>query len=108
MENNIELIAFIQKHKYFWWWVSEKSLQKLNLSAIVEGTLSFGNVADIKELFELVGITQVADEFYQAIAQKRVNYQPRTVHFFDLYFKRHVPKYSNRGAKTAFTTHQPV
>ncbi len=105
MENttySTELIEYIQNHKYFWWWVPEKSLANLSFSSIVEGSLSYGDVADIKELFQLIGIEKVAEIFYQATQQtdkkKRINYHQRTLHFFDLYFKRHVPEYFNKGA----------
>lgn len=104
------LIEYIQTHKYFWWWVPEKSLANLSFSSIVEGSLSYGDVADIKELFQLMGIEKVAEIFYQATQQtdkkKRINYHQRTLHFFDLYFKRHVPEYFNKGATRIDATHQ--
>ena len=38
----------------------------------------------------VMGTDKVAEIFYKQISRKRVNYKPRTKHFFKLYFDRHV------------------
>jgi hypothetical protein len=100
MEHPAELEDFILKHKYFWWWVPEGALLKLSLNSIVEATLNYGSITEIKQLFELIGIEKVADVFFEAtINRPRINYHPEVANFFTLYFKKYVLKYSNRESK---------
>lgn len=91
-----ELIEFINKHKLFWWYVPEDKLNNLSLELIVEATLNYGNLQDISALFRILGEEKVADIFFEKISRQRHNFFPRTKHYFELYFKRHVPKYSDR------------
>jgi hypothetical protein len=51
--------------------------------------LNYGDKRTIKKLFDLVGIRQVADIFHRQTAGRRSNYNRRTQHFFEIYFKRH-------------------
>lgn len=92
MKPTPEMQRFIQEHSYFWWWVPEKAKQNLNLSSIVEATLNYGSLDDIKQLFDLVGIESVADIFRQQTRQLRTNYSPRAKQFFSIYFDRHVSR----------------
>lgn len=107
--HDLQLVKYVQNHKYFWWWVPENKLPFLSFNSIVEASLNYGDVADIRDLFRLIGVEQVAEIFYQATLQidgkKRINYHQRTLHFFDLYFKRHVPEYFNKRTKRIATTY---
>jgi hypothetical protein len=74
--------------KLFW---STPPACKADLSAevIVEQTLNYGNMQDVKALIDWLGIDQAADVFYEQVRKKRNNYRPRTLYFFSLYFNRH-------------------
>jgi hypothetical protein len=99
-----KLRDFIVQHKYFWWWVPQNSLKNLSLNSIVEGTLNYGDIPDIKQLFNIVGIEVVAREFFNTINRGgRNNYFPITKNYFDLYFNQHVQEYSNKRASTTNT-----
>ena len=65
----------------------------LSLEAVVEAVLSYGNEKTVAHLIDRVGIDRVASIFYRQTsgARRRVNYHPRTVNFFNLYFQRHAP-----------------
>ncbi len=82
--------GFIEEYGYFFWWVRESEKENINLNALVESVLNYGDIPCIKELFELVGIKKVAEIFYQDIDRERVNYYPEVVNFFNLYFKKNV------------------
>ena len=76
----------IKEKSYLFWWIREK--ENISIDLLVEAILNYGNEKDIKKLFDLVGIKNVEKIFKKQIARKRKNYQPRTIHFFNLYFKQ--------------------
>ena len=89
-EHSPELKSFIKEHSYFWWWVPEERKEHLSLNSVVEATLNFGNINEIKQLFKLIGIEKVSEIFFKQISGKRPNYSKRTINFFKLYFNRNV------------------
>ncbi len=78
----------MENSSLFW---SIKPEEKINISinVLVETILSYGNEKSVKKLFDIVGIKKVAAIFEEQISGKRSNYQQRTKHFFQLYFRRH-------------------
>ena len=87
--NSPEMKRFIKKHEHLWWWVPEAKKEYLKPESVVEALLNYGDVKDVKELFDLLGIKQVAAIFERQIAGPRPNYKPQTINFFRQYFKRH-------------------
>lgn len=67
---------------------------ELSLEAVVEAVLSYGNERTVAHLIDNVGIDRVAGIFYRQTdsASRRVNYHPRTVNFFNLYFQRNAQR----------------
>ncbi|MFH1941401.1 MAG: hypothetical protein ABIL68_04795 [bacterium] len=88
--NSDALKKYIEKHHALFWYVRKDAKADLSLEAVVETMLIFGRVAYIKELFDLVGINEVSDIFKRQVSRKRVNYPERTVHYFRMYFDKHV------------------
>ena len=83
-----EIKEFIRENSSLFWYIKEEAKEKISIDLLVETILNYGNEKGVKKLFDLVGIKKVAKIFYKQISGNRVNYQPRTVHFFDLYFKK--------------------
>ena len=79
--------------KLFWSTPAERR-ELLSAEVIVEQTLNYGNMQDVKALFGWLGMEQTAEIFFQQIKRKRNNYHPRTRHFFTLYFNRHASRNS--------------
>jgi len=90
--NSPEIKAFIKGNSALFWWIKAEEKENISLDFLVETILNYGNEQSVKKLFELVGIKQVAEIFYRQTSRQRVNYHPRTVHYFTLYFQRHVPE----------------
>lgn len=103
-----ELKKFVSERPFFWWWIPESMLPNISIESVVEGTLSYGDIDDIKLLFQIMGIEQVASVFKATSQKPRANYHPRTVYFFNLYFQRHVPRYSHLGTTGTLTPDQAV
>ena len=71
------------------WWVKPAEKENISVNALVEAVLNYGDEKSVKKLIYLLGIKKVANIFNKQIAGRRVNYHPRTINFFQLYFKRH-------------------
>ena len=80
--------------KSLFWWVPEDQKDMLSLEAVVEAVLNYGNEKTVAHLIDRVGIDRVAGIFYgqTSRARRRVNYHPRTVNFFNLYFQRNAQR----------------
>jgi hypothetical protein len=85
----LKIKEFIRENSSLFWYIKEDAKENISIELLVETILNYGNEKSVKKLFDLVGIKKVAGIFYKQISGKRVNYLPRTVHFFDLYFKKH-------------------
>lgn len=88
--NSPEIKEFIQDHSSLFWYIKPESKQNISNEFLVETILNYGNEDSVKRLFELLGLDTVSEIFYKQTSGKRTNYFPRTAHFFNLYFKRHV------------------
>ena len=95
MQHNATIQNLIPMIKYLFWWVPEKEIASLSDEAIVESVLSNGNEDTVRQLFDYYGIEKVAEIFNRQTSGRRINYRPRTVHFFQLYFQRHAQKHSD-------------
>ncbi len=89
-EHSEEIKKFIKEHSSLFWYVKEDAKERISIEFLVETILSYGNGNDVRRLFELIGVERAAEIFYKQISRKRINYRPRTMHFFKLYFDRHV------------------
>jgi len=54
---------FIKEYGCLFWWVKESEKENINLNALVESVLNYGDIACIKKLFDLLGIKKVAEIF---------------------------------------------
>lgn len=88
--NSPEVKKFIRENSGLFWSARKEVLDEISNEALVETILNFGTEKSVKKLFDLLGIKKVAKIFYAStINRKRVNYFPRTVHYFNLYFNKY-------------------
>jgi hypothetical protein len=81
--------------KHLFWWVPEDGLPSLSADVIVESVLNNGNEDTVRQLLDFYGIETVAEIFKRQTERRRINYRPRTLHFFRAYFRRHAPSYED-------------
>ncbi|MDP2946163.1 MAG: hypothetical protein Q8N61_01760 [bacterium] len=81
------LQEFIRRRPYLIWYI--KDFDKLDKESIVEHTLNYGTWDDVRELFSILGIKKVAAIFSEQIGRKRINYDPKIINYFKLYFSRY-------------------
>ena len=85
--NIMTINSFIKRKPYLIWYT--KNYNKLSEEAIVEAVLNYGDFEDSKKLFSILGIKKVAKIFKKQTARERVNYDPKILNYFNLYFKKH-------------------
>jgi len=78
---------FVRKNKQFWWYV--KNPAKLDEKAIVEGTVKYGDMKEIRQLMKILGAEKTARIFIGQVKGKRSNYDSKTVNYFKQYFKHY-------------------
>lgn len=79
---------FVRKRKYLFW--STKNYDGLSKEAVVEGILNYGDMNDVRELISLLGMQVVAKIFYKQTHRMRINYDPKIVNYFSLFFEKYV------------------
>lgn len=76
---------------YLVWYVPD--LDKLDEASIVEHVLNYGDWDDVQSVIKILGMDRVASIFRRkSIPDKfgRQNYRPEIIHYFNLYFDKHL------------------
>lgn len=91
MENSIELKNLIQKNAHLFWYSKASEKENIPLAVVLEFFLNYGDKKSIKELFEVVGIKNAANIFFEQVALQgeRSNYIPEVKNYFKLYFDKY-------------------
>lgn len=92
--NNPELKAFIRKHSSLFWYTPDDKKEEISEEFLVETILNYGDLKDINDLFNIMGIHNVANAFFNAEGRKKLNYYPEIYNFFNLVFNKYVPQHS--------------
>lgn len=84
--------AYIRQRRPLFWSVSDEKLSNISDELMVETILNYGNLDDVRELFKVLGLKQVAAIFRKtSVNRVRHNYFPEVLNFFSLYFNYHAP-----------------
>jgi hypothetical protein len=89
---NVELKQYIAKHKSLFWYTPENKKEDIGPSLLVETILNYGDLEAVKQLFQLMGIENVAKVFFDDVNQserKKNNYYELTLNYFTFLFKRY-------------------
>lgn len=81
---------FLKNNSGLWWWV--KDVKKLSDEALLEGVLNYGEWSDVLEIFKILGIKKAAAIFKAQTERERVNYRPKTLNYFKLYFQEYASR----------------
>ena len=88
-----ELKQYISRYKYLFWYTQDSKLDTISDNFLVETVLNYGDINAVKELFDIMGIKNVAKIFFNDInisERRKNNYQELTLNFFSLLFNRYV------------------
>lgn len=71
--NSPEIKAFIRKHSNLFWYIPEDKKEEISEDVLVEFILNYGSLEDVKELFRIMGLKQVAEVFFESINKNQKN-----------------------------------
>lgn len=92
MENSEELKALIRKNADLFWYIKDEEKENLEFGVVLEFFLNYASLADVKELFRIVGIEKAAEEFHRQVGKSErasKNYNIVSKNYYINYFKRH-------------------
>jgi len=94
MERSREVKDYIEKHRQLFWYSPQDSRETVSDELLVETMINYGSLKDIRHLFEIMGLQNVATVFRQMTGRKKLNIYPELRHYFELYFDRYAPRNS--------------
>ena len=90
--NSPEIKAFIRQNSSLFWYTPEDKKEEIGPDFLVETILNYGDLMAVKQLFELIGIKEVAEIFFHSInlsERRKGNFHELTVNYFTLLFNRY-------------------
>lgn len=85
-----EITDFIRQRKALFWYTPDDKLDGISLSFLTETVLNYGSLDDVRELFAVAGLDNVATVFRKATQNSiRDNYFPEVKNYFTLYFNKY-------------------
>ena len=84
---------YIRQRSELFWYSPEDKGETVSDDLLVEQILNYGTLDDVKNLFRVLGVAEVADIFFKSISlseRRRNNYSPVTINYFTLLFNRYV------------------
>ena len=87
-----ELKNFIRKNGSLFWYTPEDKGEKVTDELLVETMLNYGSLDQIQDLFNIMGMKEVADIFFYSInlsERRKNNFFEPTLNYFTLYFDRY-------------------
>ena len=84
-----EVRLFIREKQSLFWYIPEDKKEEISPALLVETILNYGSMDDVRKLFELMGITRVAEIFFSAVGRQKLNYFPEIFNYFSLLFSKY-------------------
>jgi len=84
-----EVKKYIEDRAYLFWYSPAPKSETVPDELLVETILNYGSIEDLKELFQVIGIYNVASIFWGMKGRKKLNFYPEIYNYFDLYFKKY-------------------
>jgi len=84
-----EIKNFIEKHQHLFWYSPAPKCETVSDELLVEILLNYGTLEQIRELFNVMGITKAASVFTGMTGRKKLNFFPEIHNYFTLYFKKY-------------------
>ena len=81
---------YIDRHQELFWYTPQPKSEKVSDELLVETILNYGTMDEVRELFKVMGIREIAHIFSRFTGRKKLNIFPEIYHYFDLYFCKYV------------------
>ena len=94
MKRSEEIKNFIEEHQALFWYSSHDKRETVSDELLVETMINYGSLNDLNQLFEIMGLKNVAAIFRGMTERKRQNIYPELRNYFELYFDKYVSRNS--------------
>ena len=87
-----EVKKFIDDHQYLFWYSPAPKSETVSNELLVEMVLNYGSMDELRNLFAVMGIKEVAKIFFDSIGKserRKGNYHELTLNYFTLLFSRY-------------------
>jgi hypothetical protein len=83
---------FIRKHAVLFWYSPEDKAETVSDELLVETVLNYGDMDAVQEMFNVIGIKNVARIFFDTIRKSersKNNYHELVLNYFTLFFNKY-------------------
>lgn len=90
--NSPEIKQFIREHSALFWYIPEDKKEEISHEVLVESILNYGDKDAVIQLFQLLGLKNVAEIFFRSInlsERRKGNYFELTINYFSLLFQKY-------------------
>ena len=87
--NSPEIKQFILEHRNLFWYSPEDKKEEISNELLIETIFNYGDLNDIRQLINILGMEQLSKVFYSLSGRKKLNYYPEIYHFFSILIKRY-------------------
>ena len=87
-----EVKKYIDDHQYLFWYSPAPKSETVSDELLVEMILNYGNMDELKGLFAVMGMKNVAKIFFDSIGKserRKGNYHELVLNYFTLFFNRY-------------------
>ena len=85
-----EVKKYIDDHQDLFWYSPAPKSETVSDELLVETILNYGTLAEVHDLFYIVGLQEVAGIFRGMTGRKKLNYFPEIHNYFYMYFEKYV------------------
>ncbi len=87
--NSPEIKEFIRQHSNLFWYTPEDKKEEISPEFLVETILNYGDINDVRNLIQIMGVEQLTTVFYSIQGRKKLNYYPEIYNFFSILIQKY-------------------
>ncbi|MBA4411623.1 MAG: hypothetical protein Q8S54_04180 [Bacteroidota bacterium] len=87
--NSPEVKAFIRRHSNLFWYTPEDKKEDISPELLVETIMNYGEMGDVRELIQIMGIERLTVIFSGLQGRKKMNLYPEIYHFYSILIQRY-------------------
>jgi len=91
-KRNLEVKKYIDDRRHLFWYSPSPKSETVSDELLVEMVLNYGSMDDVRALFEVMSIKNVAKIFFDSIGKserRKGNFHELTLNYFTLFFNRY-------------------
>lgn len=90
--NSDKVKSFINNRRSLFWYIPEEMKEEVSHELLVETIFNYGNLNDIVELIDIIGIEKLSEVYHGVKGRKKMNYYPEIYNLFSLVVKKYAQR----------------